>query len=89
VLAAGGINLSGAISNGADSAELYGPASGTWSISGSLGMARANNTATLLLNGTVLTAGGFFASFTLSSAELYNAAPAGVLSGIFELLLLE
>jgi hypothetical protein len=43
--------------------------SGTWTLTGSLHAARSNATATLLINGQVLVAGG-----SLASAELYNPA---------------
>ena len=53
------------------SAELYDPASGTWTATGSLGTARDAHTATLLPNGKVLVAGGNNGP-ALSSAELYD-----------------
>jgi N-acetylneuraminic acid mutarotase len=57
------------------SAELYAPASGFWSFTGSMATARAGHTATLLPDGKVLVAGGGrqaegFAY--LASAELYD-----------------
>ena len=52
------------------SAELYNPAAGTWTLTGSMNVARTGQSATLLQNGQVLVAGGF----GLSSAELYNPA---------------
>src|SRR5450432_2418807 len=55
------------------SAELYDPASGTWTTTGSLASARAGQTATLLPNGKVLVAAGFGGP-SLASAELYDPA---------------
>src|SRR6266550_2999128 len=66
VLVAGGRTGAGVLS----SAELYDPASGTWSATGSLNTARRFHTATLLPNGKVLVAGGAI----LPSEELYDPA---------------
>ncbi len=57
-----------------ESAELYDPASGVWSETGSLAAARYSHTATLLPNGKVLVAGGVNANGFPASAELYNPA---------------
>ena len=54
VLVAGGIGDNGIL----DSAELYDPATGYWTPTGSLNDARVYHTATLLPNGQVLVAGG-------------------------------
>ncbi|HEV2388800.1 MAG TPA: kelch repeat-containing protein [Candidatus Acidoferrales bacterium] len=62
-------------------AELYDPATGTFSPTGDMGTPRAGHTATLLANGNVLIAGGVMsldATTTVSSAELYDPA-----TGIF------
>ncbi len=57
------------------SAELYDPATGTWSPTGSLATDRFFHTAALLPNGRVLVAGGYSRGRgTLASAESYDAA---------------
>ncbi len=57
-------------------AELYDPVGGTFTLTGSLGAARAGHTATLLANGKALLAGGVNAlPFDgLTSAELFDPA---------------
>lgn len=66
VLVAGGANF-----NQLNSAELYDPASSTWTITVPMNTRRQAHTATLLANGRVMAAGGFAGSY-LNSAELYD-----------------
>jgi hypothetical protein len=76
VLAAGG-NFNDTFGiNALSSAELYDPASGTWTATGPLNIARATATATLLPSGQVLVAAGYYVvnNVQLSSAELYSSA---------------
>jgi large repetitive protein len=55
-------------------AEVYDPSTGLWTPTGSMSSARSGNTLSLLANGTVLTAGGYDGTNTLSSAELWDPA---------------
>ena len=50
-----------------NSAELYDPSTGVWTITGNMNNARYYHTASVLTNGKVLVAGGG----SLNSAELY------------------
>ena len=59
------------------SAELYNPATGTWSQTASMLAARGSYTATMLSDGSVLVAGGLYhRTGTLGSAEIYYPATA-------------
>jgi sugar lactone lactonase YvrE len=73
VLVAGGINGGGA-GNYLSSAELYNPATGTFSATGSMHNARGYFTATLLGNGQVLIASGGTSAGAVTAGELYNPA---------------
>jgi hypothetical protein len=82
VLIAGGGNLS---FPELASAELYNPATGTFSPTGSMSEARSGAAATLLPDGEVLIAGGFNGATDVASAELYNPAtgtfsPTGIMT---------
>jgi hypothetical protein len=75
VLVAGGFELGGFHQDTVKSAELYDPATGAWSFTGSLNVARYWHSATLLQDGRVLVAGGSNdgdLEFTLRDAELYD-----------------
>jgi hypothetical protein len=69
VLVAGGVlgEYGDAVDN---TAELYNPATGRWTVTGAMRFPRQGHTATLLANGKVLVAGGS----TNAGAELYNPA---------------
>jgi N-acetylneuraminic acid mutarotase len=76
VLVAGGYNYIGYDTGLSylDSADLYDPATGTWTATGSMAQRRYAATATLLPSGKVLVVGGYNAYSTLNSAELYDTA---------------
>ena len=73
VLVAGGLNTAA----NADSiaiAELYDPATNTWTPAGTMTTARYAHTATLLPTGKVLVVAGLAASGEVATAELYDPA---------------
>jgi len=74
VLVVGGEGSNSPVNEGVTAtAELYNPATGIWTYTGSLNTPRGNHTATLLLNGQVLIAGGDDTTTNyLKSCELYN-----------------
>jgi N-acetylneuraminic acid mutarotase len=73
VLVAGGAGATSAIGI-LSSAELYDPATNSWSPAPSMASARNAHTATLLATGQVLIAGGMMFSTTLAGTELYDPA---------------
>jgi hypothetical protein len=72
LLSSGKVLVVGGVGSGyLSSAELYDPASNTWSATGALASARYGHTATLLPSGNVLVVGGVGSGY-LSSAEIYD-----------------
>jgi len=78
VLVAGGFNDSAPSGSVLASAELYDPATQRWRPTAGMSSGRWGQTATLLRDGTVLVAGGFFGAASpaqaLASAALYDPA---------------
>jgi len=76
ILVSGGV-AGGVTSSTLSSSEIYDPATGIWSSTGSMAKDRYQNTATLLASGKVLVSGGYSYSAgftTISSCELYDPA---------------
>jgi N-acetylneuraminic acid mutarotase len=75
VLVAGGVTSS-AINSISSISELYDPQTGIWNITAPMGTARVYHTATVVLDGRVIVAGGLTVNGTdfiiLSSAEVYT-----------------
>ncbi|WP_375773061.1 carboxypeptidase regulatory-like domain-containing protein [Archangium gephyra] len=75
VLVAGGYTSDVSAPSGIQAkAEVYDPATGTWSATGSLALARYGHSMTLLPNGKVLVVGGYGPSGLSRTAELYDPA---------------
>ena len=75
VLVVGGRpSFSGAGNPPITTAEVYDPANGLWTMTGSLNSGRWDHTATLLPDGRVLAAAGFGDGTVLRSAEVYDPA---------------
>lgn len=76
VLIAGGRGTTGAAGDPVPAAELYDPATGTFTSSGSMLSPRYEHTATLLANGKVLIAAGykFGTAPAMATGELYDPA---------------
>jgi hypothetical protein len=77
VLLAGGQSYANGVYPILSTAELYDPATNTWSLTASMGSARSNHGAVRLADGRVLVAGGYQKTSTdnnvfLASAELYD-----------------
>jgi WD40 repeat protein len=70
----GKVLVAGGVPTHSQSAELYDPDTGTWSVTGSLEQGIALLTATLLQDGEVLVAGGSSGTAVTRSAELYDVA---------------
>jgi N-acetylneuraminic acid mutarotase len=77
VLVTGGYTFTNSNYAPVAAAELYDPATGTWTLTGPMGAARYQHTATLLPNGHVMAVGGYgtnTGNAYLTSAELYDPA---------------
>ena len=72
VLVSGGYKQTSNVVTPLASAELYNPATGTWTATGSMSTARGDHASTVLTNGFVLNTGGSDTFNELNSAELYT-----------------
>ena len=60
------------------SGELFDPATGGWSVAGTMAVGRVGHTATLLADGRVLVIGGMGAGGTSAAAEIWDPATSAV-----------
>jgi hypothetical protein len=77
VLVSGGRFFNGNFYEYLSSAEIYNPETESWTITGSMSITRHYHTSTLLQDGRVLVAGGYYRDFNgnfyhLNSAEIYD-----------------
>jgi hypothetical protein len=74
VLASGGVHTGGSSPEITNTAELYDPETGTWTLTGSMHHERTRHTATVLADGTVLVTGGRLSGGTIpeDTAEIYD-----------------
>jgi hypothetical protein len=80
VLVAGGVcDNHGCIGTLTSSAELFNPATGTFTLTGRMSAERTSHTATLLTNGAVLITGGLTKTDLTATAELFHP-----LTGVFK-----
>jgi len=74
LLVTGGSSNYSAFPAAFSSSEIYEPSTGRWLTNGFMNTAHTHQTATLLVNGQVLIAGGYSNSGILSNAELYASS---------------
>ncbi len=72
VLVTGGVSDTDDVGQTIATAELYNPATGSWTNTGSMNFSREYNTLTLLRNGKVLAVGGGAGANVLASVESYD-----------------
>lgn len=73
VLIAGGVVSGGSAGGASGSSEVYDPATGLWSMGGSLAGSRSRHAASLLATGEVLLTGGQLSGAAVSSSEILSA----------------
>jgi hypothetical protein len=83
VLISGGVNSAGSANTLAD-AQLYDPATDTFTPAGTMATARYYQTATLMDNGDVLVAGGYNTSGVVGTAEIYGALGDNIFANGFD-----
>jgi WD40 repeat protein len=83
VLICGGVDGANS-ANTLNDAQLYDPASDTFTLTGAMATPRFDHSAVLLKNGTVLVAGGYNGSGVTSGAEIYSGSGDEIFADGFE-----